>query len=342
MAYRNMGLCFTYQTVECEDKKNILDLLASPNISREDVMHGHFALGKIFQDCKSYRQAFYHYQEANAIYANRHSFKVNEYIGYVDYFINLLDKQFYKKYNFIASTSTQPIFVIGMSRAGKTLVEHILAKQQNVYNADEVAAFEKIAKKTVGNYDVKQYLNKIISTYDIDIAQTLASEYLNILNRNVDPDAKHIIDTTPTNFLFLGLIHHLFPNAKIIHCTRQPLDHCLQIYFKCFGQGNDYSYSLAKLAHYYLQYRRLMKHWQETLNIPMLEVNYEDLVLYSEQTAENIFNYLELPIEKDLLVIQDQDKKPLSTQEIGQWKHYDEYLELLKLILMKGGVSVNS
>jgi tetratricopeptide (TPR) repeat protein len=337
MAYRNLGLCFTYQSTENEDKKRIMELLAQPDVSREDVMHGHFALGKMYQDCKQYEEAFFHYQEANAIHANRHSFKVRQYIEYVDYFINTFNHKFFKEHSFAGSPLSVPVFIIGLPRAGKTLVEHILSRHPLIQNKDELAGFERIAKKSLGQFDVKGYIAQNIKQFDKAFAEKVANEYLQLLHQNVKPNKLHIIDTTPTNFLFLGFAAMLFPNAKFIHCTRDPIDHCLSIYFKCFGKGNDYSYNLAKLGHYYLQYRRVMKHWQKTLKLKMLEIKYEDLIQYPDKTSRKIFSHVNMASDMTNFNATDLDEKPLTNHEIGYWKHYARHLELLQEILQKGG-----
>ncbi len=222
MAYRNMGLCFTYEQEDNSDAKKLIQLLSIPDISREDVMQGHFALGKIYQDCHNYTKTFFHFQEANAIYANRRSFKVQEHINYISYFINTFDKAFFKNLNFEPNLSDKPIFVIGLPRAGKSLVENVIASNTSAYNADEVAAFEKIAMRNIGKFDVKQYFINNNNGAESQFWQKLSKDYLEILNRNVPSDVKRIIDTTPTNYLFMGLIRVMFPNAKIIHCTRAP------------------------------------------------------------------------------------------------------------------------
>jgi hypothetical protein len=135
----------------------------------------------------------------------------------------------------------------------------------------------------------------------------------------------------------------LFPNAHIIHCTRNPLDTCLSIYFQYFGGSNDYAYNLEAIGKHYCNYRRLMKHWM-ALSIPMLNVSYEALVSNQSAVSRDIIEYCGLEWDQQCLHFHEssritrtasygQVKKPMYSTSVGKWKHYEQHLTPLIEIL---------
>ena len=145
----------------------------------------------------------------------------------------------------------------------------------------------------------------------------------------------------PHNFLHLGLINLLFPNAKVIHCNRNPLDTCLSCYIHDFTSGHDYSYDLHHLGHYYNQYQRLMKHWRSTIKLPFLDVQYEDLITDQENMTRKILAFCDLDWDDHCLrfyenkrfvntLSYDQVRKPIYKSSVERWKFFEPHLEELK------------
>jgi hypothetical protein len=175
------------------------------------------------------------------------------------------------------------------------------------------------------------------------LIDSLAERYLSILN-SLSPDAHRVTDKTPHNFLHLGLITCMFPEARIIHCVRDPADTCLSCYFRLFSAGNDYACDLSTLGSHYLQYARLMRHWKEDLEIPMFEVRYETLVEHQESVSRELIEYCGLEWSESCLYFHDrkrrvlspsynQVRKPIYRQSVRRWRNYAAHLEPLRSAL---------
>jgi hypothetical protein len=171
----------------------------------------------------------------------------------------------------------------------------------------------------------------------------MADKYLGCLPEK-SKEYMNVTDKLPNNFLHLGFIELLFPNARIIHCKRDPLDTCLSCYFQDFSGYLSFSYNLKHLGLYYLQYQRLMSHWKRVLNTPILEIQYEDMVINTEKSVRSILEYCGLPWEEGCLnfhestrVVKtasyDQVRRPIYNGSIGRWKHYNSNIVVLKKTL---------
>ena len=180
----------------------------------------------------------------------------------------------------------------------------------------------------------------------------LIAEYSAIL-RNRGNQARLITDTSPGNFMYLGLISLLFPKAHIIRCRRNPLDMCMEIYCKGFKNYRTYSYShhLPDIAHYYLQSLRLMEHWRKVLPLPIMEIRYEELVADTEGQGQKLLNFCGLEHENngvsEYLVAGDNtwDKskrglQPVNNSFINFSKHYEKYLEPVREIFINSGTEI--
>ena len=174
-----------------------------------------------------------------------------------------------------------------------------------------------------------------------DIVSLLIDKYNKRTRRGVDADIPYIIDKHPMNFRHLGFIAMLFPKARIIHCTRNPLDTCLSNYFQYFSREYNYSFDLTNIGHFYSEYVRLMQHWRNVLPIKMLEISYEDMVVNTEQVARQALEFLELEWDGRCLSPHTnprtvttasvwQVRQPIYRKSLERWRHYEKYLGPLK------------
>ena len=227
-----------------------------------------------------------------------------------------------------------------MPRSGTSLVEHILSCHPLVHGAGELEDIGNITntlmKKTSG-------LSSYPECVDLVAANTLneiADSYLDKLQL-LGGNAVRIIDKMPHNFQALGLIELLFPQARIIHCTRDPLDNCLSIYFLHFNAKHAYSYDLHNLGIYYMQYQRLMEHWINNLQMPILEVKYEEIVEDFERKSRDLIDFIGLAWDDACLHFHtsdrvvatpsyDQVRRSIYRSSIHRWKHYESHLDALK------------
>jgi hypothetical protein len=186
--------------------------------------------------------------------------------------------------------------------------------------------------------------NKSRAEYLPDLNQgaieTAAERYLELL-RGFAGEAIRVTDKMPYNFLHLGLISLLFPRARIIHCVRDPLDTCLSGYFENFRRGNFHTFDLGHLGAYYVQYQRLMRHWRSVLDMPMLEVSYEDHIAEPERTCREMLAFLDLEWDPQCLrfheskrvvrtASRDQVREPIYTRSLARWRNYERHLGPLK------------
>jgi len=227
-----------------------------------------------------------------------------------------------------ASRSDKPVFVFGMPRSGTTLVEQILASHPMIHGADELMFFQTLDQSLDGEYPRERE------------AKSAAKEYLALL-RAFSPEARHVVDKMPDNFSRLWLLAALFPNAKFIHCKRDPVATCVSIFTNPLGARHAYASSLGELGKYYRTYRELMEHWKDVLPISIHEVAYEDLVEAPETEIHRLIDYVGVPWDDACLTPERtrravqtpsrrQVSKPINRSALERWKRFDPYLGPLK------------
>jgi hypothetical protein len=232
--------------------------------------------------------------------------------------------------------SELPIFVLGMPRSGTSLVEQILARHTEVHGAGELNEVGGIARLVAQKYcqiDGYSGFARSINTNELD---TLATDYLNLL-REKGGGAKRVVDKMPSNYMYLVLINLLFPDARVIHCCRDARDTCLSEYFQDFGGDLPYTYDLASAGAAHVQYQRLMAHWAKVLDIPMLDVNYEELVADQESVSRKMVAFCGLEWQDGCLRFYesgrqvatrsyDQVRRPMYNSSVEKWRHYAKHL----------------
>ncbi len=273
------------ESITKDDINMVESLLRKNDLSLDDRRGFYFALGAIYDASKRYDEAFANYAVANISKAV--NFDSKKHVDYISKIIETFTPELFQKFNnFELCPSTQPVFIIGMPRSGTTLVEQVLDKHSEVYAAGELNLINDIAKKL--KITIAQTENSYMS-FEYNTAESLsgfARYYLNDINNlalnNTYTRPLRITDKMPTNFIYLGLIALLFPNAKIIHCRRNPLDVSLSCYFHDFAGDHGYACDLKDIGLYYQQYERLMEHWKKVLPMNIHTVEYEDIAQGSE------------------------------------------------------------
>ncbi|HHH43523.1 MAG TPA: sulfotransferase family protein, partial [Gammaproteobacteria bacterium] len=294
----------------------------------------HFNLGRLYDATGRYADAFEHYRKGNE--ARAMEFDAAAHAREIDAIIETFSQDFMAGTVRAGQRSEKPVFVVGMPRSGTSLVEQILASHPSVYGAGELPDLLQMVTRLPETLGSGEGYPRCVSALNQAQADALAAGYLQHLDE-LSPDAARVIDKMPGNFRFLGPIELLFPGARVIHCLRDPLDTCLSCYFQDFSRTHAYSYDLARLADYYRDYRRLMAHWKEVLQIPVLEVRYEELIENQETVSRAMVDFCGLEWDDSCLRFHeterfvatasyDQVRRPLYKKSVARWKHYEEHL----------------
>jgi tetratricopeptide (TPR) repeat protein len=337
-----------YQNVNDADVKKISGLLKKSDIQPQEKEHLYFALGKIYDDCGLYDEAFESFQQANQIRNAFVSYKAATTTRLTDNLIDAFNRDFLARRFGFASESQVPLFVIGMPRSGTTLLANILSNHPAIATAGELPTIPDLAstleRLTQNRIPYPQAVKRLVSS----VATRLINDYEKRLRRDVGLEVSHVIDKNPLNFRHLGFISMLFPKATVIHCTRNPLDTGLSNYFQRFPLTLDYSFDLRNIGHFYREYARLMEHWRKVTNLKLIEVGYEDVVLKTEPTIRKMLDYLGLEWDERCLAphtnpcpvetaSQWEVRQPIYRHSLERWRHYEKHLAPLKEALLPGG-----
>lgn len=226
--------------------------LASDGLADKDQMLLHFALGKANDDLRDYQGAMRHFDAANRIRSLDLRFDQAAFAARVDRIVRRFTPGFFAERAEFATTDETPLLILGMPRSGTTLVEQIVSSHAAIAAGEELVFWTSLdATRQAAD----------AADFTPEAARAMTSEYLGILRR-ISPTACRVTDKMPFNFLRLGLIHLLLPNARIIHCRRNPIDTCLSIYSVHFDGTIEFAASKSDLAFFYRQYARLMDHWR--------------------------------------------------------------------------------
>lgn len=314
------------------------ELLANPELlSESERIELNFALGKVYADLKDHRRSFEHLLAANR--AKRAIFPYDEQAALATF--DLLERTFTRELinskSGSGDPSRQPIFILGMPRSGTTLVEQILASHPEVYGAGESDALQRTVQAMYRADGATVPYPYFVPALDSFALAGLGARYLAAINEG-GPKNKRISDKMLANSMFVGLIHLILPNAKIIHSIRDPIDNCISCFSILFTKGQNFAYDLGELGRYYKGYERLMAHWHDVLpEGRILDVKYEDVVADVETQARRILAYCELPWDDRCLSFYEterpvrtasmtQVRQPIYQRSIGRWRVYQEFI----------------
>lgn len=297
----------------------------------------HFTLGRLYDRRHEFDRAFPHFRSGNECKrASQAPVEPDQWRRKVDAIIAAFGADTLARRPRTAEGSPIPVFIVGMPRSGTSLAEQILASHPAVFGAGERREIGDLAERLPRNVRPERPYPECIAYLDAERLGELARDHLACLCR-LAPDAQRITDKMPFNFFHLGLIRFLFPDARIIHCVRDPRDTCLSCYFQAFNGLHTYAYDLEHLGIYYAQYHRLMAHWRRVLDPPMLELRYEALVERPEEWSRALVDFCGLPWDERCLRFYeskravatssyDQVRHPIYRGSLGRWRHYERHL----------------
>ena len=292
-----------------------------------------FSKASILEDMENYDSAFKEYEAANNLTQKKY------YQMEFELLVNQIRSVF--TYDYLLESrkshaSNKYIFIVGMPRSGTSLVEQILDSHSKVYGAGELGFIQTITE-TMQSPKNKSHYPLCMPDLDEKSLAHYANSYGKEIETLVDIDAEIIIDKMPHNFVHIGLITQLFPESRIIHCKRNPIDNCLSIYFQNFNDAHTYANRLSSIAHQYKIYADLMKYWDSVLGDKIYTVEYEKLVRDFDTESKSLVEYCGLDWQESCsefyknkrhvsTASQDQVNKPIYSSSIERWKNYEDHI----------------
>ena len=311
------------------------------DLSLRDKAYFHFALAQGCEANGEYEEAFFHLEKGNKIKNDQSQYSIERMDRELQAQIDVCDNSFFNDLGEGGNQTKDPIFILGLPRAGSTLVEQILASHSMIDGTLELPNILSMAQSLRGDdiYGKLGNYPKSMQSLTLEEREAFGQKFIDDTKMH-RKDAPFFTDKMPNNFRHIGLIHLIMPNAKIIDARRYPLDCCFSMFKQLFAQGQEFSYGLAEAGSYYRSYVKLMDHWEQVLPGKILRVNNEDVINDLEGQVIRILNYLELPFEKSCISFHEtkrsvrtasseQVRKPVNKEGMERWKPYSKNLKPL-------------
>jgi len=312
----------------------------NPHLGGQDRVYLQFALGKAYEDRKDYAQSFTHYAKGNAIKKAQLQYRAEGTTKECDEQVSACTPEIFARQT--GCQAPDPIFILGLPRAGSTLLEQILSSHSMVDGTLELPNVLSISGKLrrLGQRQGNQKYPFNLADLSAEQLTTLGEEYIRDTKIHRQ-SAPFFIDKMPNNFRHIGLIKLMLPNAKIIDARRDPMSCCFSGFKQLFAEGQMFSYDLQDIGEYYLDYIRLMEHWNAVLPGFVLKVQHEDVVADLETEVRRMLDFCSLPFEESCLEFHkternvrtpssEQVRQPIFSTALEQWKHYEPWLGPLK------------
>lgn len=315
--------------------------IEDPSVDSEDKAQLCFAAGKAYEDRKDYSNSFKFYHQGNALKRRRSGYDPDKTTAMVDAQIEHCSRELFQRKRNLGAPDPDPIFIVGLPRAGSTLLEQILASHSQVDGTMELHNILGLAQRLRGrSAEEADRYPRILWELDDSYFKRFGERFI-AETRVYRGGSPFFIDKMPNNFLHIGLIHLILPNAKIIDARRHPMSCGFSGYKQLFGEGQDFSYDLEWMGRYYRDYVRLTDHWDKTLPGKVLRVQYEDVVENLEEQVRRILDYCGLPFERGCIDYykternvrtpsSEQVRRPISRSGLDQWRNYEPFLGTLK------------
>jgi predicted Zn-dependent protease len=326
-----------------EDLQAMEGVLRRTDLSEEDRVHFEFALGKALEDADVRDRSFAHYSAANALHRKSHPYSAVENSRFVARCEQHFTADLFRARAAMGSPSAAPIFIVGLPRAGSTLLEQILASHPAVEGTIELPDIPQIARDLIGRDDDAQagrFFERLAALGPAEL-RSLGEGYLESTRVHRKTDAPYFIDKMPNNCLYVGLIHLILPNAKIIDARRHPLGCCFSAFKQHFARGQGFTYSLADLGRYYREYVELMAHFDAVLPGRVHRVLYESVIEDTETEVRRLLEHCGLPFDERCLrfyeterpvrtASSEQVRQPIFKEGTEYWRRFEPWLGTLK------------
>lgn len=328
---------------DAADRQAMLGLTAALPDTDPGQVQLNFALGKAFEDARDYERSFDHYATANRIRRAEMRYDAQAMTDEVTDSIAFFDADYCAATKGFGDADAELIFIVGMPRAGSTLVEQILASHSQIEGTAELPYVPLITQKIVADRWSNQIgkYPQILASLSPDAIDRLAAHYLRSAAQHRQTGKPWMIDKLPNNWLNVGLIHTLFPGAKIIDARRAAMACCFANFKQHFARGQGFSYSMSDMGRYYRDYVRFMDHVERVLPGSVYRLVHERLIDDPEREIRALLDYLDLPFEDACLNFHankrpvrtpsaEQVRRPINRDGVGQWQPYEKWLGPLK------------
>jgi tetratricopeptide (TPR) repeat protein len=327
--------------------KKMLKVLRKSDDEPSKNIYLYYALGKELEDLGRWNEAFNYYKKAGDAVKTVSDHDVADDVAVMDKIIDVCTGEWIANKPATDTTTRTPVFVVGMPRTGTTLTERILSSHSQMDSVGETQLLQMVLRRKSKALSGSEITPSIIEAAAQASPASIASDYIDAVSYRVS-DLKLFVEKLPENVLYLGFIAKSWPNARIIHMRRHPMDACFANYKQSYFR---FAYSLDDVADYYLAYDRLSRHWRDTLGDRMIEVEYESLVSDPELETRRMLDSLNLPFEDACLQfdrnvtsiatassVQVRDK--MHTRSVGKWKNFERQLRPLRDKLEQGGIAI--
>jgi tetratricopeptide (TPR) repeat protein len=343
-AYWSLANLKTYRFTD-EEIERMRHHVARSDIQPEDSWHLCFALGKALEDRAEYAESFRFYDRGNEIKRAALRFSVAPVERTARTQIALCTRRFFTERTGFGCPDADPIFIVGLPRAGSTLLEQILASHSQVEGTMELSDIPRLVNTLQGRvYDAADPpYPRLLADLSAERCAELGRKYLED-TRAYRTGKPFFIDKMPNNFRHVALIHMILPNAKIIDARRDAMACCFSNFKQLFASGQEFTYGMDNIARYYRVYVELMRHWDEVLPGRILRIQHEDVVADLEGNVRRILEFCGLEFEPACLEFHrtersvrtassEQVRRPIYREGIDQWRHFEPWLGELSMAL---------
>ncbi len=342
-SYWSLANLKTYRLSD-EDIAEMEKRLGQDGLTHQSRVNFLFAMAKALEDRGDFERAWDYYAEGNG--AQRMEEKYDPVATEVmnDAIVDVFTRELLDQHSGKGHPDRSPIFVIGLPRSGSTLIEQILASHSQVEGTSELPYIGRVAISLNRNRADGINYPEAVRELSAEHFQALGKDYLELAAMHRTEGAPRFIDKMPNNFPAVGFLHLILPNAKIVDARRHPLDSCLGCFRQLFAKGQTFTYDLADIGEYFLEYQRMMDHWHEVLPGRVLTVQYEEVVNDFEGQVRRLLDYCELPFEEQCLrfyeterpvrtASSEQVRQPIHGRSVGYWRNYADKLDELREVL---------
>lgn len=326
-----------------EDVEAIRRALSGEGLDEENSIHLNYALGKALDDNRDYAGAFAAYGTAASARLAQVPYDPGKVHAHVEKSISTCTSEFFEQRQGLGSSAKDPIFVVSLPRSGSTLIEQILASHPQIEGTEELHDIERIALSLDPHRGTGAWLDAL-PNLSADQFREMGNHYIEATRRFRRTVRPRFTDKMPSNWVFIGLIHSILPNAKIIDIRRHPLGCGFANFSQHFNWGINFSYDLEHIGKFYTEYVKQLAHFEKVLPGRVHHVSYESLVENTEDEVRRLLDYLELPFDETCLRFfetkravytpsSEQVRSPINREGMERWKRYEPFLAPLKQAL---------